>query len=154
MLNISRSLDAYEYARQIGRADVKRQLSAQSPQPEMFTPKESLALHRGRCLHHGLYQTDRTFRKINAGHRLIDLECPWLSCLRINMVPVIQSKRHVAILLNLEHHKVAAQRVNRACAEENGVTGLRSQTCEVVRHCPVRERAPQIGFRSTVFRPA
>src|SRR5208283_5918114 len=67
---------------------------------------------------------------------------------RINMVPVVQTKRHVAILLNLEHHKVAAQRVNRACAEENGVTGLRSQTCEVVRNRAVGERAPQTGFRS------
>jgi hypothetical protein len=42
------------------------------------------------------------------------------------MVPVIQAKRNVAILLNLEHHKVAAQRVNRARTEKNGVAGLRS----------------------------
>jgi H+-transporting ATPase len=42
------------------------------------------------------------------------------------VVPVIQTKRHVAILLNLEHHNVAAQRVNGACAQENGVTGLGS----------------------------
>ncbi len=88
--------------------------------------KESLAFHRGGRLHHGRHPTDRTFRKINASHRLVDLECPRLSRLRINMVPVIQTKRHVAILLNLEHHKIAAQRVNRACAEENGVVGLRS----------------------------
>jgi hypothetical protein len=64
------------------------------------------------------------------------------------MVPVIQAKRNVAILLNLEHHKVAAQRVNRARTEKNGVAGLRSQTCEVVHQRPVRERSPQIGFRS------
>src|SRR5208337_2754126 len=63
------------------------------------------------------------------------------------MVPVIKAKRHVAILLNLEHHKVAAQRVNRSCAEENGVAGLRSQPCEVILYRPVRERPPQIGFR-------
>src|SRR5579872_159460 len=114
----------------------------------MFAMKESLALHRCRLFHYGLYQTDRTFGEINAGHSLIDLERSGLSRLRINMVPVVQTKRQVAILLNLEHNKVAAQRVNRACAEENGVTMLRSQTCEVVRHRPVRERSSQIGFSS------
>ena len=70
--------------------------------------KESLAFHRGRCLDHRCHPTDRTFRKINAGHRLVNLKCPRLSCLRINMIPVVQTKRHVAILLNLEHYKVAA----------------------------------------------
>src|SRR5664279_1389777 len=59
------------------------------------------------------------------------------------MVPVIQAKRNVAVLLNLEHHDVAAQRVNRACPQENGIAGLRSQGCELVRHRPVREGMPQ-----------
>ena len=117
--------DAYQHARQIRRAHSERRPSAQAPQPEMFALKESLAFHRGCGLYHRRYETDRPFRKINEGYRLIDLESPRLSCLRINMIPVLQAKRYVAILLNLEHDKVATERMNRACAQENGVARFR-----------------------------
>jgi hypothetical protein len=124
VFDLPHSLDAHQYTRQVGGADGKRRLSAQSPQPEVFTIKQSLAFHRGLRLHHGRHQTNRTFRKINAGHRLIDLECPWLSGLRVNVVPVIQAKRHVAVLLNLEHHNVAAQRVNRTSRRKTASPGF------------------------------
>src|ERR1019366_530206 len=65
-------------------------------------------------------------------------------CLAVNMAPVIKAKRHVAVLLNLEHNDVAAQRVNRPSRQENAVAGLRSEPCEVVRYHPIRERPPQI----------
>ena len=109
--------------------------------------KEPLALHRRRRLHHWRHRTDRTLRKINAGHRLIDLQCPRLAGLGVNMVPVVQAKRHVAVLLHFKHHDVAAQRVNGPGRYEDAVAGLRSEACEVVRHRSVRERPPQIVCR-------
>src|ERR1017187_9943843 len=115
----------------------------------MVTLKESLAFHRGRRLHYGRHPTDRTLGKINAGKRLVDLECPWLSGRRVNMAPVVQAKRHVAVLLNLEHHDVATERVNRPSRQENAVAGLRSEPCEVVRYRPVREGLPQIRCSRT-----
>jgi hypothetical protein len=87
----------------------------------------------------------RTLGKINASNRLIDLECAQLSGLRVNMAPVAKAKRHVAILLNLEYHDVAAQRVNRASRQENGIAGLRSEPYKVVCHRPVCDRSPKTG---------
>ena len=107
--------------------------------------KESLAFHWRCRLYRGRNQTGHTTsRKVNAGKRLIDFERPRLACLGINMVPVVQAKRYVAVLLNLEHHDVAAQSVNRPSRQKNAVAGLRSEACETVRHRPVRERRPQI----------
>jgi hypothetical protein len=47
----------------------------------------------------GRHQTGSTPGKINAGKRLIDLEWPPLACLGVNMIPVVQAKCHVAVLL-------------------------------------------------------
>src|SRR5208337_855579 len=109
-----------------------------------FTKKEPLSQNRLRLFQHRHHRTYRTLCKINAGKRLIDLECARLACLGVNMVPVVQAKRHVAVLLNLEHHDVAAQSVNCPSRQEDAVAGLRSEAYEVVRHRPVRERPPQI----------
>jgi hypothetical protein len=62
----------HHHARQARSADRKRRLSAQAPQPEMSTLKESLSLHSRRRLHLPYHQTGRTVCKINAGKHLID----------------------------------------------------------------------------------
>jgi len=60
----------------------------------------------------GRQQTASTLPKVDAGKRLVHLERAWaLACLGVDMIPVVQAKRHVAVLLDLEHHDVAAQRV-------------------------------------------
>ena len=41
----------------------------------------------------------------------------------------IQAKRHVAVLLDLEHHDIAAQGVDGASLQEYGVAGLGSEPC-------------------------
>src|ERR1039458_8519107 len=125
VLDLPRSFDAHQYARDAHGADGKRRLSAQAPQSEMFTVEQSFAFHWGRRLHQGRHPTDRAFRKINARKRLIDLECTRLSSLRVNIAPVIQAKRHVAILLNFEHDKVSAKRMHRPSRQENSFAGLR-----------------------------
>src|SRR5665648_1274962 len=90
--------------------------------------------------HQGYHRTYGTLREINAGKCLIDLECPRLTRLGVNMVPVIQAKRHVTVLLNLEHHDVTTQCVNRSSRKEDTVAGLWSEVYEVVCHRPVCER--------------
>jgi hypothetical protein len=79
----------------------------------MFTAKKPLSQHWLYLIHHRYDRTYRTLRKINAGNRLIDLQGSTLACFGINMVPVVQAKRHVAVLLNLEHDDVAAKSMNR-----------------------------------------
>ena len=59
VLHLPRALDADQHARHTRGADGKRRLSAQAPQPEMFTVKEPLALHGRRRFHHGRHQTAR-----------------------------------------------------------------------------------------------
>ena len=86
MLNLSLALDAYQHARQVRLAHGKRRLSTQPPQPEVFAMKKSLVFHWGRRLHIGHHPTDGTFGEINTGHRLIDLKCSRLSCLRIKFL--------------------------------------------------------------------
>ena len=65
------------------------------------------------------------------------------------MPPVVQAKRHVAVLLNLEHHDVATERVNRSSRQENAVAGLRSEPREFVRYRTVRKGLPQIRCSRT-----
>jgi hypothetical protein len=126
-------------------ADGKRRLSAQTPQPEMFTMKESLAFCRCCRLHHGRDQAGRTtLRKINAGKRLIDLKWPPLASRRIDRVPVVQAKRHIAVLLNFECYDVAAQSVNRPSRYEDAIAGLRTEPYEVVRHRLISDCPPQV----------
>ena len=89
----------------------------------MFTVKEPLAQHRLHLFHHGHHGTNRTLRKINAGHRLINLQWSRLAGLRINVVPVVKTKRHVAIFLHFKNHQVA-QRVNGPGWQEDAVARL------------------------------
>jgi hypothetical protein len=111
--------------------------------------KESLPFHGSRRLYHWRYPTGRTtLRKINAAKRLIDLEWPRLAGLGIDMVPVVQAKCHIAVLLNLECYEVSAQSVNRPSRYEDAIAGLRTETYEVVRHRPIRKRPPQIVWSS------
>ena len=85
--------------------------------------------HHGRSCHDKRsHQAGSVFWKVNAGKRLIDLEWPRLSCLRVYMTPVVKAKRHVAVLLNLKHYDVAAQRVNRPSRDEDAIAGLRGDT--------------------------
>jgi hypothetical protein len=63
------------------------------------------------------------------------------------MVPVVQTERNVAILLNFKHYDAAAQRVKRPSRYEDGIAWLRRNVCELVRHPSVRDRLPQTRFR-------
>ena len=142
VLHLTVAGEAHQHARGSFGTDSKRRFCAEPPQPEMFTIKEPLSQHRLYLIHHWRHRTDGTLRKINTGHRLIDLQGSRLAGLGINMVPVVKAKRHVAVFLHFKDHHVA-QRVNGPGWYENSVAGLRSEGGEMVRHRSVRERLPQ-----------
>ena len=115
-------------------------------QAEMFTMKESLSQRPALSLPPPAPPDQAHLGKINAGHRLIDLQRPRLACLGIDVVPVVKTKRHIAVFLHFENHELA-QRVNGPSRYEDAVTRLWREARQMVRHRPVRDRLPQI-FRS------
>ena len=72
----------------------------------MITMKKPLAQRRRRLFHPRYNGTDCNLRKINASQRLIDLQRPMLACLGIDMIPVVKTKRHVAVFLYFKNHNV------------------------------------------------
>jgi hypothetical protein len=108
VLELPSALDTHQHAEHADVAYQKRRLSAPAPQREVFAIKESLAPYRLRCVHHWRHQTGRNVRKINASKRLIDLECSRVACFGVNVTPVVQAKRHIAVFLNLENYNVSA----------------------------------------------
>ena len=109
----------------------------------MLTFEEPLSCRRRGRLHDRHYRTRRTLGKIDTGDCLIDLEGSKLACPGVDVIPVVQAERHVAVLLDLEHHDVAAQSVNRPGGQEDCVPGLGSEAREVVRQRLVGEVQPQ-----------
>ena len=73
----------------------------------MFATKEPLSQHRLQLFHHRRHRTYGALRKINAGDRLIDLQRSRLARLGINVVPIVKTKRHIAVFLHFENDKVA-----------------------------------------------
>src|ERR1035441_5495795 len=146
MLRLTGASDAYQHTRRSHCANHERRFSAQSPQSEMFTIKEPFSVHWLCLFHHRHHRTDCTLRKINAGHRLIDLQGSGLAGLGINVAPVEKTKRHIAVFLHFKNHQIA-QRMNGASWYENSVARLRSEGCEMIRHGPVRDRPSQIVCR-------
>ncbi len=138
MLDVSRTLEADQHAGHIRRADGKGRLAAQAPHAELVTLEESLAPYRRGRLDHGSYRAERTLREVKAGQRLFDLECSRLPGLWVNMAPVVQAKGDVAVLLYLEHHDVATERVHRPGRQEDAVAGLRR---EAIRRGPPPSRS-------------
>ena len=107
MLHLTVTGETHQHPRGSFGADSKWRFCAEPPQPEMFTIKEPLSQHRLYLIHHWHHRTDCTLRKINAGHRLINLQRSGLAGLGINMVPVVKTKRHVAVFLHFKDHHVA-----------------------------------------------
>ena len=70
----------------------------------MFTIKEPLSQHRLCLIHHWHHRTNCTLRKINAGHRLINLQRSRSAGPGINVIPVVKTKCHVAIFLDFKDH--------------------------------------------------
>jgi hypothetical protein len=99
-------------------------LTEQSPHPEWFAIKESLALNGHVCLYAGRDHAPDAPFKIYAGERLIDLKRPRLSSLRVYMTPVVKAECNVAVLLNLEDNNITSQSVNRSRRDEYGITWL------------------------------
>ena len=72
----------------------------------MITKEKPLAQDRRHLLHHRHDRADLNLRKINASQRLIDLQRPVLPCFRIDVIPVVKAKCHVAVFLDLKNNHV------------------------------------------------
>ena len=126
-------------------------MTEQSPQPERFAIKESLALNGHGCLYAGRDQAAGAPFKIYAGKRLIDLKRPWLSSLRVDMAPVVKAECNVAVLLNLEDNNVAAQSVNRSRRDEYGIARLGGNAHQAIGNRAVSDGMPQTVGRRARF---
>src|SRR3977135_2914194 len=97
----------------------------------MFTIEEPLAQRGLPLLDDRHDRGDCSLRKINACHRLLDLQCSMLQGLGIDLVPIIETKRDVAVFLNLKNDQVA-QRMHGPCGDEDGIAGGWDEACEMV----------------------
>ena len=66
----------------------------------------------GSWLHRESHRANRDLLEIDAGHGLLDLQRARLARFGVDVIPVVQAKRDVAVLLHLEYHDVG-ERVNR-----------------------------------------
>ena len=102
------------------------EFATDSPHPEMIAMDQLLPGKRLGFVDLRRNGTNGTLLKIDAGHRLIDLQRPPLSGLGINVIPVVETKSHVAVFLNLENHDIA-QGMNRPSPNEDAITDARGK---------------------------
>ena len=107
VLHLAVTGETHQHARGSFGADSKWRFGTEPPQPEMFTFKKPLAQHRLQLIHHWHHRTNCLLCKINAGHRLINLQRSMLAAPGINMVPVVKAKCHIAVFLYFKDHHVA-----------------------------------------------
>ena len=138
--------EANEYPWRVYLAGRKWRVTADSPDAEMLAFYKLLPQDRGHLLDHRWERRDGALVEIDADERLIDLQRPMLTCLGIDVVPVVEAKRHVTVFLHFKDDHVV-QRVNRARPHKDGVVRIRHKAGQTVLHRAVRERVPQVVCR-------
>src|SRR5262249_22950527 len=93
-------------------------------QLKVGTVAKMLALRRRAGLDMRRNWPNRAARKIGARQRLLDVQLPRLACLGIDAVPIVEPKRHVAVLLYFEKDHAAAERMDCAGFEKDAVARL------------------------------
>ena len=104
---VARPFDAYDHATGLFRTHDKGGLATEPPHSEVIAPDKFFAENRLNLFHHGFHRTNFALLEIDASHGLIDLQRPWLACLRIDVIPVEEPERDVAVFLNFKDHDVA-----------------------------------------------
>ena len=126
VLQFSTSLDAYDYTAFSVNTSDEGKFTADSPHTEMIAMDQLLPRQRLGLVNLWRNWTNDPLLEIDAGQRLLDLERPFLASLGIDMVPVIETKRDVAVFLNLKDHDIA-QGMNRPSPNEDAITGARGK---------------------------
>jgi len=108
------AFDAHQHPRLIFGANMEWHRALETPQSEMRTIDEPLAHGWLNRFHHRSDGLDGPLREVDAGQRRLGLQRARVAGFRIDMVPVIEPERNVAIFLNLEHHDAIAKRMNGA----------------------------------------
>jgi hypothetical protein len=107
MLDLTAALDAYQHPRRSRFADNKRDVCNDSHHPEVSATNERFPQSGRRLFHRRRYRPHGTLLKVDAGDCLIRLQGPRLAGAWIDMVPVVEAKGDIAILLDFKYHHVA-----------------------------------------------
>jgi hypothetical protein len=134
--------DTRQDTRRSSDADGKPGITPVSPHFKMLATKEPLTQNRLCRFNNRRNRTNRAFCKINACHRLLDVQWPGFSGPGIDMIPVIKPKRHVTVFLEFENHHLA-QRMDRPGFDNDAVAGLWAKAGKEIRHRCLRNRLSQ-----------
>jgi hypothetical protein len=91
---------------------------------ELFEPNRRCGLYGGRL------QATGAIIEIYTGKSLLHLEGAWLTRLRVDMTPIVETESHITVLLNLKDNNTSAQCMNRSCGNKNGVAWGRDDAIE------------------------
>ena len=106
VFQFSLAIEANQNTTGVRRTRSKGKLSRYSAHPEVIAMKEGLAMDGISFLHLRRSRLNRTLRKIDTGHRLIDLQGPWLVGRWIDMVPIEKPESHIAVFLDFKNHDI------------------------------------------------
>ncbi len=117
MKYIPNAFQTYQHSRLIHGSNVERQLPAKTPQSEMIAIKKPLPANRRNGNSDRRNQARNVLSEIDAVDCFVNLKRSRFASRGVHAIPVVQPKRHVAVLLNLEHDDPASQCVNGTCRQ-------------------------------------
>src|SRR5580692_1557461 len=95
--------EAYQDTWRFRLTDDERQAPADARRRELIAMDEPLAQHRPPLEHSRDQGRDGPLLEIYARDGLLHLQSAWLRGLGIDVIPVIETKGHIAVLLQFEH---------------------------------------------------
>ena len=109
MVDRAGALEADQHPRHADCSNGKRRVAVQPPNVELVAGDEALAVPWSRRLEPWCNRAARTLAWVDAGERLVNLQWPEFAGPGVNVIPVKESKRHIAVLLDLEHDDIATE---------------------------------------------
>ena len=106
VLQLSLAIEANQNTTDTLSTSDEGKLSGYPVYPKVIAMKESLAMDGISFLHLWRSRLNRTLVKIDTGHRLIDLQGPWLVGRGIDMVPIEKTESHIAVFLHFKNHDI------------------------------------------------
>ena len=107
VLELTAAREAYQGPRHSRFANYKQGVCNDPSHIEVITMNELLPQHWRGLFRGRRHRGYGTLLEVNAGYRLIHLQGPPFACPGIEMVPVVETKRDVAIVLDFKYHHVA-----------------------------------------------
>ena len=99
-----------------------------APSLEGVRRHQPLADRRLRRHHDRRQRFKLALLKVDTSQRPIDLKRTRLAGLRIDVIPVVEAKRDVAVFLDFEHQNAVAERVDDAGGDQNALRRARARS--------------------------